>query len=149
MSILSKIVAQMQSPLNRIPVKGVPGRLYVGSVEATRPEILNKYGITVVVSLYPHVYPTPAYVQRYNYKIQDDKSQRARMAKIMPGILETIHGHLMRGENVLVHCHMGMQRAPTVAVHYLMATQGMSQDKAIEYVKSKRRIAFMNGKTFL
>lgn len=148
MTILSKLVAKMQSPLNRIPLKGVPGKLYVGSVEATRPEILNKYGITVIVSLYDNVYPTPAYVQRYNYKIKDDRSQRSRMAKIMPGILRTIHTHLMRGENVLVHCHMGMQRAPTVVVHYLMATQGMSQDRAIAYVKSKRSIAFMNGMTF-
>jgi protein tyrosine phosphatase len=148
MSVLSKLMGQVTSPLNVIPIRGIPGRLYVGSVEATRPEILDRYGITTVISLYETGYRIPAYVQRYSYRIKDDKSQRGRMEKIMPGILNTLHHHLMRGENVLVHCHMGMQRAPTVAVKYLMAVKNMPQDKAIDYVKSKRPVAFLNGYTF-
>jgi protein-tyrosine phosphatase len=46
------------------------------------------------------------------------------------------------GTAVLVHCAAGMQRSAASVAMYLVATQGFTTDQAVEYIKSKRSIAF-------
>ena len=49
---------------------------------------------------------------------------------------------------VLVHCHAGMQRSAAVVAMYLIA-HGMKSDDAINFIKSKRPIAFHHSINFL
>ena len=44
--------------------------------------------------------------------------------------------------NVLVHCYAGMQRSAAVIAMYLVATEQMKSDDAINFIKEKRPIAF-------
>lgn len=44
--------------------------------------------------------------------------------------------------NVLVHCYAGMQRSAAVIAMYLIATEKMKSEHAINFIKEKRPIAF-------
>jgi protein-tyrosine phosphatase len=50
---------------------------------------------------------------------------------------------LNAGHKTLVHCAAGMQRSAAVMAMYLIATQKMTTDQAIAYIRAKRPIAFM------
>lgn len=45
---------------------------------------------------------------------------------------------------VYVHCERGHGRAPTLIVAYLAATQGMSVEQAVSFVKKKRPVVHPN-----
>jgi len=47
-----------------------------------------------------------------------------------------------KGEGVLVHCHAGMQRSAGSVAIYLIATQGLTTDQAVAFIRKKRPIAF-------
>jgi len=49
---------------------------------------------------------------------------------------------------VLVHCAAGMQRSAASVAMYLIANQGMTTDEAIQYIQSKRPIAFRPNANF-
>ena len=52
------------------------------------------------------------------------------------------------GEAVLVHCAAGMQRSAASVAMFLIATQNMTTDQAIAFIKSKRPIAFHHSANF-
>jgi protein-tyrosine phosphatase len=52
------------------------------------------------------------------------------------------------GTAVLVHCAAGMQRSAASVAMYLIAVKGMTTDQAIEYIRSKRSIAFRPSPNF-
>ena len=63
-------------------------------------------------------------------------------------VLESIHLHLQKGQTVLVHCHAGMQRSCAVVACYLVKYHGYTPERAINYIKGKRHVAFLNGVNF-
>jgi protein-tyrosine phosphatase len=50
--------------------------------------------------------------------------------------------------SILVHCHAGMQRSAAVVAMFLIAKYRCSPNEAIQYIRSKRSIAFMPGTNF-
>jgi predicted protein tyrosine phosphatase len=44
------------------------------------------------------------------------------------------------GGRVLIHCNMGVSRAPTIVIAFLMKNHNYSYPNALEYIKSKRPI---------
>jgi hypothetical protein len=46
------------------------------------------------------------------------------------------------GQPILVHCAAGMQRSAACVAMFLMATRNMNPDQAIDFIRSKRQIAF-------
>lgn len=52
------------------------------------------------------------------------------------------------GQPMLVHCAAGMQRSAAAIALYLMATRNMTPQQAIDFIQSKRRIAFTPGANF-
>ena len=44
-----------------------------------------------------------------------------------------------RMQNVLVHCHMGISRSPTIVIHYIMCSMNMSYEEAYAFVKKRRQ----------
>lgn len=42
------------------------------------------------------------------------------------------------GENVLLHCLAGISRSPTLAIAYIMRSQGLDYEEARKFVKSRR-----------
>jgi dual specificity phosphatase 12 len=53
-----------------------------------------------------------------------------------------------KGNPILVHCAAGMQRSAASIALYLIATRNMTPDQAIEFLQSKRPIAFRPSANF-
>jgi protein-tyrosine phosphatase len=125
------------------------GRLYVGSMSAaSNAQWLRDNRIRAIITMNGEKTATIPGLQKYSYPVLDARHETQLLISMMPEITENIHRHLAAGQNVLVHCHMGMQRAPTVVVHYIMRYSRMPQDAAIRWVRKVRPIAFANGYTF-
>jgi protein-tyrosine phosphatase len=121
-----------------------PGKLYVGSVLGTKPANISAHNI-MVVSMYLLSYPLDQSVKHYRLTIEDNVQNRPVMRSLVSTVTPLIHRHLMAGENVLIHCQMGMQRAPTMAAHYLMRYQGFTQQGAMDRIIAGRWVAFLHG----
>jgi protein-tyrosine phosphatase len=65
----------------------------------------------------------------------------AHLAGCLPAILAVIDAALAAGGRVYVHCNAGFNRAPTVAIAFLRAHRGLSDDEAWTYVKQRRACA--------
>jgi len=83
--------------------------------------------------------------------INDDPSEIHNLLNYMlkTNILERIHTHLIHKRPVLVHCFAGMQRSCAVVACYLMKYYNATPLSAIEYLKSKRREAFLGYVNFM
>lgn len=53
------------------------------------------------------------------------------------------------GKPILVHCAAGMQRSAAVVAMFLISTQGMKWEDAIQFVRQRRPIAFFPTANFL
>jgi len=132
------------APMSFIPT-GTPGKLYVGSVLGTKAENINANGIKMVVSMYLPSYSLPESVKHYRLTIEDNVQNLPVMRSLVATVAPIIHRHLMAGENVLIHCRMGMQRAPTMATHYLMRYNNLTQEDAMDRLIAHRWVAFAHG----
>lgn len=63
------------------------------------------------------------------------------LASRLPAILAVMDAALAAGRRVYVHCNAGYNRAPTVAIAYLRAHRGLSDDEAWVHVKRRRACA--------
>jgi protein-tyrosine phosphatase len=119
------------------------GSLWVGSILA-----VNQKDIGLVVSLCPVENPLPS--RMVVYSVRDHIDDQDKLVWLLPHIMDTIHQARLRGLNVLVHCHAGMQRAPTVVTCYLKQYyySHLPISKIIKKVRRVRPIAFANGITF-
>lgn len=61
-----------------------------------------------------------------------------------PACLSFLRDAVGRGGKVLIHCHAGVSRAPTIAVLYLMVLRGLPLADAWRRVKSARPMARPN-----
>ena len=64
-------------------------------------------------------------------------------------ILENIHHALQQNKPVLVHCFAGMQRSCALVACYLIKYYDITPHNAIEFIKSKRPIAFFGKVNFM
>lgn len=71
-----------------------------------------------------------------------------RMREYLPRIISAIDSVRTSGGSVLVHCHAGQQRSPAVIAAYLMHTQGMGRDEAIQFIRNRKPDAFFTGVNF-
>jgi len=118
------------------------GSLWVGSVLA-----IDQKDIGLIVSLYPVANPP---LRSVVYSVRDHIDDQDKLAQLLPDIMATIHQARLQGLNVLVHCHAGMQRAPTVITCYLQRYYypHLTISEIIKKVRRVRPIAFANGITF-
>lgn len=86
-----------------------------------------------------------------NIKLKDSLTEAKNMYKQLneKNILEEIHLTLENNKKVLVHCHMGMQRSATVIACYLIKYYNFEIQKVINFLKSKRKIAFFSCVNFI
>jgi protein-tyrosine phosphatase len=79
--------------------------------------------------------------------IKDDPLDSSALLSFLQNtnILEQIDNTLKNNQSVLVHCSKGQQRSCAVVACYLIRFFQMKIDKAIEYIKSKRPIAFFGN----
>ena len=144
---LERVVKWAVPHANYIPTD-TPGRLFIGSAVATRPDRVSLYNFKAVFSLYPPEYSLPEDISHYVCYIDDEPAMTPRMRRLGRELVPLIHYHLSRGDNVLVHCRRGMQRAPTVGVYYLMYLESLTEQRAISKMVAARWVAFRRGTRF-
>ena len=120
-----------------IPIEIIP-HLYIGTVgSATNLKQLEKYKIThiiccaqIVKSFFPNKF------KYLNLNILD--SDKTNIKQHFEKSNEFIDEAMKNNGNVLVHCHAGMSRSSTILIAYLIKSQKMNFEKALELLKSKR-----------
>jgi protein-tyrosine phosphatase len=126
--------------------RGYKGRLYLGSVKALKQDFLKAHNIQVVVSM-TRVSTVPG-VLHFQFPVPDHPSANPYMQHILPQITSLIDAHIKAGHNVLVHCHAGIHRAPTVVSHYLQRYEGQTMPNSVKLIRNARPLAFYDGNTF-
>ena len=63
------------------------------------------------------------------------------LARELTRIVDLVDELVRGGHRVFVHCNAGMNRAPTVAIAYLHARQGLALAAARDHVKQRRRVS--------
>lgn len=82
--------------------------------------------------------------------IDDHPGECQRLLNIVQDskILETIHNLINSKQKVLIHCQMGISRSCTIVAFYLIKYYKLTPKKVIEFIKSKRPIAFLGAVNF-
>jgi atypical dual specificity phosphatase len=74
------------------------------------------------------------------------KEDTEKMKSALPYIVESMLKASLEKKNVLVHCYAGMQRSGIIVAAYIMRRYKLGMKEAIDFVISKRPIAFHGGK---
>jgi atypical dual specificity phosphatase len=123
-------------------------RLYISDLSfAENPACLSSYGITHILSTLPdniHIPPLHPPPHRLQIKIEDFPF--AELAAHLPTTTAWIRDAIMSSPDarVLVHCGEGISRSVSVVAAFLMASYGWTPVEALQYIKSKRRVANPN-----
>jgi protein-tyrosine phosphatase len=118
------------------------GKLYLGPYLGTDLEDIEEIQVKVVISLGFDERPWPEGdgLVNYYYDVNDDTHYmtRMKMLLILPEIATKIHEHLANGDNVFVHCQMGISRSPTAILWFLTKLLGVSLAEAWDFLKKHR-----------
>jgi len=126
-------------------------RLFISDLAfAENPALLSSYRITHILSVMPDSIfrPPPSLLpaQPARLQIRVEDLPFSELAAHLPTTTSWIWNALSSSSEarVLVHCGEGVSRSVSVVAAYLMASQGWPPMQAIDYIKSKRRIANPN-----
>ena len=89
--------------------------------------------------------------KQYRLDIDDDLSDDAmrKMYSKIYDIIDFIHNEIEKGNNILVHCHKGIQRSANVVAAYLMKYGRINYTAAMKYIQDKRPVCFLPSNNFL
>lgn len=100
----------------------------------------NSYDLIINCSVdLPIVIPNTI---RINLKDSSSEADNMYNQIINKNVLEEIDRALKNNKKVLIHCFAGMQRSAAVTACYLIQYHNYNVEDAINFIKSKRRIAF-------
>jgi protein-tyrosine phosphatase len=144
MGIVESIIA---NPCDRIDLSSVRGHLYLGGVRALSSLPTNvKYIVSLEqVDSYPNHQQLDTI---FSCPIVDSRRGNYRFQKVWPRLCRIIHQHLQQGHSVLVHCRLGINRAPSLIVKYLMNYHGFNRHQAISIIRKHRPIALVMGYSY-
>ncbi|XP_064652921.1 dual specificity protein phosphatase 3-like isoform X2 [Lineus longissimus] len=116
-------------------------------------ETLKKLGITHVLNAAqgpePFFVKTDAdYYEPFGITFKGfagEDAEKYNISQHFDEAAEYIQGALDAGGKVLVHCIMGISRAPTLVIAYLMKRCGMTAQEAMKTVREKRDICPNEG----
>jgi protein tyrosine/serine phosphatase len=127
-------------------------RLWLGNARAAQnEEFLKQNNITVVFDCTKDIPFHPSIRKRYRVPVDDDLTQEEirNMELWSFEIIYKLVKEYNTGATILVHCAAGMQRSAAVVAMFLIATQGMKWEQAIQYIRQRRPIAFYPSANFL
>ena len=132
----------------------LPG-LWLGSrYAALNPEYLKERRIRAVFNCTKDLPFDTSIPRQYRVPV-DDNLQEPEIRNLELWSYEIVYkiAHEMRRANtdgtaVLVHCAAGMQRSAASVAMYLIAVKDITTDEAIEFIRSRREIAFRPSANF-
>ena len=127
--------------------------LFLGNMWSTDPNVLNQHGIEVVLNVSRE--ETDVNKGRYKLhshlvlKIDDNASASQKMlSEIIPKSMryldQFLHESAPKQRRVLIHCVAGVSRSSTIVCAWLMKNYGMTRDKALTFMKSRRSVVHPN-----
>lgn len=124
---------------DQVPACILSNFLYLGSQDCVRKEVLEKYGITHVLSVGIDTPPFEGCVQdvKTNF-VECLDLPETDLLEVLKQTNEFIERCRLDGGRVLVHCNAGVSRSTSVVIGYLMIHQKMTFLQALGLIKSKR-----------
>jgi protein-tyrosine phosphatase len=125
------------------PVEIIP-HLFLGSIgSASNLKQLQNFKITHILCCATGIKNFfPDKFKYYNLNLLD--SEKENIKKFFDESFDFIDKAIKIGGNVLVHCHAGISRSSTIIISYIMKSQKVKLEKALEIIKSKREKASPN-----
>lgn len=90
-----------------------------------------------------------AFGTRASDSILSATTQRLKDPAAFTVVVDAISRDIDAGRRVLLHCKLGQQRSPTVAVAYMMKAHGMDLETAIHHVRTKQPRALFQVITYM
>ena len=126
-------------------------RLWLGNKNASQDEtFLKNADITVVFNCTKDLPFHSSIRRRYRVPV-DDNLQEDEIRNLELWAFETVLKMLQEykaGRSILVHCHAGMQRSPAVIAMFLIVYQRITAEKAMNFIKQRRPVAFFWNANF-
>jgi len=118
-----------------VPREVVRG-LFIGNLRASKNrDFLDSHGVTHVLTVANDI--APEFPKRFKYKIIDvDDSTEDDIGQHFDKCVRFIDKARKNGA-VLVHCHAGISRSPTVVTAYLMWKEHITFTAALEQLRSR------------
>jgi hypothetical protein len=122
--------------------------LYLGNIQSPRD-----YGTrcSLIVNCTPDI-PVPQTCNNFiRLPVWDTPEEATKLYNYIneTNVLEIMHEKLKNKENVLVHCFAGAQRSCAIVACYLITYYKITPTVVIEFIKSRRRVAFFGGSNFI
>lgn len=111
-----------------LPVEDGKGKLYLGGVGLTMPEMLQCLDIGCVVTVMDYKPEIPEHVEHHFFKLDDHGDEDIKST--FPHTAGAIDEALSQGKNVLVHCRAGRSRSVTTVLAFLMLKRRMTLPQA-------------------
>jgi len=141
-------IETLPSAINDIenhPASQVTPYMYLGNMkDAGDIPLLERLGVTHVLNV-TSVIPTYSKVKNIKYKqLQAADNNYQNLKQYFDQACEFIDKARENGGRVLVHCHAGVSRSPTLSLAYLIKHQAMALPEAYKLVKAQRNIISPN-----
>jgi protein-tyrosine phosphatase len=128
-----------------LPYNEIISNLYIGNHKALH--YATKFNLIVnCTKCIP--FPISMSIECIRVSINDNENESLSLLQYAPTVIERIHDALQHNKPVLVHCHAGIQRSCTIVAMYLMKYYDILPSYAIDFIRSKRSVAFHPTPTF-
>lgn len=116
---------------------------------AANPKLVKAFGYTHILKLFEdddtyyggyHRHPNVTYMV-----VNAMDSPKFKLENYFASCLDFIQKAIARKGKILIHCHAGISRSATIVLLYLMTICGLTLDKAMALLKSKREIVRPNA----
>ncbi len=142
---------------NTNPCDEILPNLYLGSIKALGTYECKALDYYMIVDLIKNTFIQEKHnslsnVHIYiNLPVHDSPDECDTLLSLIyeTQVLEKMHAALQENKPVLVHCFAGMQRSCALVACYLIKYNNMTPYEAIDYIKSKRPIAFFGQVNFM
>ena len=150
-------MAVSQPPLDEIYLRGnnadeILQGVWLGNMRAALDgTFLQQNDITAVFNCSKDIPFHPSVQHRYRIPVDDNLQEEEirHLEFISFEAITKIALEIKQGRRILIHCAAGMQRSAAVTAMLLIAIKNTTIDQTLNYIRSRRPIAFGNNANFL
>lgn len=128
----------------------IPG-IWIGSHKAAlNQHWLSEHHIASVFNCTKDIAFHPSIANKYRIPVDDNlKEEEIRNLELWSyEIVYKMINEYKKGQPILVHCAAGMQRSAASVAMFLIALKNMKPQEAVDYIRSRRPIAFRPAVNF-